>query len=204
MFLVALVVITVVELGLGRALDGGDGTTVSQVVRGARATPTPTPTPTPSRRRPTTPTVTSTPSVSRAPTTPAPTGHAEPTEPAVPSATVTATTDRRPPPPPDAPASDPAARRTFPTGSACNRSRGPSEPRGRSAGGAVDAGQSKVLIMKAAARVTYSRNSASSGSGRSRESRAAFMWRSQRSRMSGVTANGACRIRSRGCPRVSE
>ncbi len=87
MFLVALVAITVVELGLGRTLDGGDGTTISQVVRERRSTPTPKPTPSPSVTA-TTPSVTPTPSVSDQPTTPAPTV-TQPTETPVPSATVT-------------------------------------------------------------------------------------------------------------------
>jgi hypothetical protein len=92
MFLVALVAITVVELGLGRTLDGGDGTTISQVVRERRSTPTPkaTPTPTPSATT-TAPTMTPTPSVTVQPTTPAPT-LTQPTEPVVPSSTVTVTT----------------------------------------------------------------------------------------------------------------
>lgn len=50
-FAISLVVITVVELGLGRAFGGGEGTTVSQVVR-PKANPSksvsPTPKPTPS------------------------------------------------------------------------------------------------------------------------------------------------------------
>jgi hypothetical protein len=92
MFLVALVAITVVELGLGRTLDGGEGTTISQVVRERRSTPTPTPTPSPSVTA-TTPTMTPTPSVSEQPTTPAPT---QPTETPVPSATVTVTNEPTP------------------------------------------------------------------------------------------------------------
>jgi hypothetical protein len=93
MFLVALVAITVVELGLGRTLDGGDGTTISQVVRERRSTPTPTPSATPSPSvTATTPTMTPTPSVSQLPTTPAPTV-TQPTETAVPSSTVTVTTE---------------------------------------------------------------------------------------------------------------
>ncbi len=91
MFVVALVAITVVELGLGRTLDGNDGTTISQVVRQGRKS-TPTPTPTPSRSvTATTPTVTATSSVTDQPTTPAPTA-TQPTATAVPSATVTVTT----------------------------------------------------------------------------------------------------------------
>lgn len=94
-FLIALVAITIVELGLGRTLDGSDGTTVSQVVRERRSTPTPTPTatPTPTPSATTTaPTMTPTPSVTDLPTTPAPTV-TEPTTPAVPSATVTVTNE---------------------------------------------------------------------------------------------------------------
>ncbi|HEX5335064.1 MAG TPA: hypothetical protein VFW55_04240 [Propionicimonas sp.] len=91
MFLAALVAITVVELGLGRTLDGGEGTTISQVVRERKSTPTPTPKPSPSVTT-TTPTMTPTPSVSDQPTTPAPT-ITQPTETAVPSATVTVTTE---------------------------------------------------------------------------------------------------------------
>jgi len=91
MFLVALVAITVVELGLGRTLDGGEGTTISQVVRERRSTPTPTATPSPSVTA-TTPTMTPTPSVSEQPTTPTPTV-TQPTETVVPSSTVTVTTE---------------------------------------------------------------------------------------------------------------
>lgn len=90
MFVVALVAITVVELGLGRTLDGKDGTTISQVVQQRRSTPTPTPTASPSVTA-TTPVVTPTPSVTDQPTTPAPTV-TQPTVTAVPSATVTVTT----------------------------------------------------------------------------------------------------------------
>ena len=95
MFVVALVAITIVELGLGRTLDGGDGTTISQVVRERRSTPTPTPTatPTPTPSATTTaPTSTPTPSVTDLPTTPAPTV-TQPTESVVPSSTVTVTTE---------------------------------------------------------------------------------------------------------------
>ena len=89
MFVLALVTITVVELGLGRALDGRGGTTISQVVRqspqpSATATPKPTPSAT------ITPTMTPTPSVTAQPT-PTPTV-TEPTAPTVPSSTVTITT----------------------------------------------------------------------------------------------------------------
>jgi len=67
-FVLALAAISAVELGLGRALDGGKGTTVGQVVRppapSKSATPTPSDTPTP------TPTVTVT---QTAPATPTPT-----------------------------------------------------------------------------------------------------------------------------------
>lgn len=91
MFVLALVAITIVELGLGRALDGKQGTTVSQVVR---ADPTPSPTSTPSRTpsASATPTPTPTASVTPQPTiTPAPTPTV-PTATSVPSATVTVTT----------------------------------------------------------------------------------------------------------------
>ncbi|MGV8910349.1 MAG: hypothetical protein ACOH1Y_15310 [Propionicimonas sp.] len=94
MFVLALVAITIVELGLGRALDGKQGTTVSQVVR-ADPTPTPTATPTrtPSASITPTPTPTPTASVSTQPTTtPAPTPTTIPTATSVPSATVTVTT----------------------------------------------------------------------------------------------------------------
>ena len=91
MFLLALVAITIVELGLGRALDGKQGTTVSQVVR-ADPTPTPTPTATPTRTPSAsiTPSVTPTPSATDVPTTPAPTATV-PTATSVPSATEPAT-----------------------------------------------------------------------------------------------------------------
>ena len=93
MFVLALVAITVVELGLGRALDGRGGTTISQVVRQSprpSATATATPKATPSATI--TPTMTPTPSVTDQPSaTPTPTV-SEPTAPTVPSATVTVTT----------------------------------------------------------------------------------------------------------------
>lgn len=88
MFVLALVAITVVELGLGRTLDGKDGTTISQVVREPKSTPTPTPSPSVTA---TTPTVTPAPSVTDLPTAPAPTVTG-PTATAVPSSTVTVTT----------------------------------------------------------------------------------------------------------------
>ena len=90
MFVLALVAITVVELGLGRALDGKGGTTVSQVVR---RSPEPSATPTP-KATPSTPTPTPTASGTDQPTiTPAPTPTvSQPTAPSVPSATVTVTT----------------------------------------------------------------------------------------------------------------
>lgn len=88
-FVLALVAITVIELGLGRTLDGKDGTSISQVVRERKATPTPTPSPSVT---PTTPTATPTPSVTDQPTTPAPTATGPTTTP-VPSATVTVTTE---------------------------------------------------------------------------------------------------------------
>lgn len=89
-FLVALAVITAVELGLGQPLGGGKGTTVSQVVKSepsASAKPTRTPTPSATTVTPTpTATVTPTPTPSATPTptvtgTPseAPTGAAEAT-----------------------------------------------------------------------------------------------------------------------------
>ena len=62
MFVLALVVVTVIELGLGRSLNGQGGTTVSQVVRpaasasatpGTTSSPTPSPTATPTRATPT-------------------------------------------------------------------------------------------------------------------------------------------------------
>jgi hypothetical protein len=93
MFAIALVVITVVELGIGRTLDGRDGTTIAQVVREPKSTPTPTPKPSPSVTA--TPTVTPSPSVSELPTTPAPTA-SQPTATPVPSQTVTVTTEPTP------------------------------------------------------------------------------------------------------------
>ncbi len=65
-------------------------------------------------------------------------------------------------------------------------------------------GQPWAFTMNSAAYVRYDRSSVFSGSGRAIWSAAASMWRSQRSRWSGVTAYGAWRILSRGCPRVSE
>ncbi|MGC3994945.1 MAG: hypothetical protein QM779_12655 [Propionicimonas sp.] len=97
MFLVSLAVITVVELGLGRALDGQGGTTVSQVVKpSAKSTPSPTATvtetPTPTATVTETPTATSTPTATETPTqdptTEAPTPAA--------SATTTATATSQP------------------------------------------------------------------------------------------------------------
>lgn len=93
MFLLALVAITIVELGLGRALDGKGGTTISQVVRpsptaSAKPTPSATPTPTP------TPTATSAePSVTPTRTVPEPTATSvpSPTGPATPAPTGTST-----------------------------------------------------------------------------------------------------------------
>jgi hypothetical protein len=80
-FLVALAAITVIEVGLGRSLDGSDGTTVSNVGRpsasaSAKPTPTPTvtvtqtPTPAPTTSDPT-PTATATQTSTEAPTAPA-------------------------------------------------------------------------------------------------------------------------------------
>ncbi len=90
MFVLALVAITVVELGLGRTLDGKDGTTIAQVVR---PSPRPSATPTPSATSPT-PTATATATATGEPSiTPTPTPTVtEPTATAVPSATVTVTT----------------------------------------------------------------------------------------------------------------
>lgn len=95
MFVLALVVITVVELGIGRSLDGQNGTTVSQVVRpvpSASRTPTPTPTPThtPSASTPVpTPTVTTEPS-------PTVTGTGAPTSAVTPTAATPRTTTGSP------------------------------------------------------------------------------------------------------------
>jgi hypothetical protein len=77
-FLGALLAITLVELGIGRALNGGGGTTIGQVVPPAptaSAKPTPTTTPTPTATTPTpsaTPTDTSPPTVTPSPTVTAP------------------------------------------------------------------------------------------------------------------------------------
>ncbi len=90
MFLVALTAITVVELGLGRTLDGRNGTTVGQVVRPAEtasAKPTPTPTPTATTASPT-PTESPTPTVAPTPTQ---TATGEPTVTPTPAATTPAT-----------------------------------------------------------------------------------------------------------------
>lgn len=100
-FLVALSVVTVVELGLGHPLGGGSGTTVGKVVTRSSTTPTPTATATATATQtpsastePTaspTPTATETPSASTEPTASAtptasastvPTGAAQPTDPA--------------------------------------------------------------------------------------------------------------------------
>lgn len=95
MFALALVVVTALEFGLGRALDGSEGTTVSQVVRQRPASPSAEPTPTPSTTEPSpTPTPTSpepTPTESETPTpTPTETPTEPPTDPA-PEPTATAT-----------------------------------------------------------------------------------------------------------------
>lgn len=98
MFLVALAVITVVELGLGHPLGGGSGTTVGEVVRprsSAKPTPTATVTitPTPTETATTEPTATGTPTATIEPTatdtptaattgTSAPADNAQPSEPA--------------------------------------------------------------------------------------------------------------------------
>ena len=91
-FLLALVAITVVELGLGRALNGGGDTTIGQVVRQDSK---PTPTPTPKASQTVTPSVTPTPSATDQPTiTPTATPTVpDPTPTVVPSATVTVTTE---------------------------------------------------------------------------------------------------------------
>jgi hypothetical protein len=90
MFLVALAVITVVELGLGRALDGQDGTTVSQVVRPASTTSAkPTPTPTVTVTASSTPTATATETATQAPT---PTATETATQAPTPTATTQAPT----------------------------------------------------------------------------------------------------------------
>lgn len=73
-FAMSLVVITVVELGLGRAFGGGDGTTVSQVVR-PQAKPSksvsPSPEPTPSTTGTSTPEPSPSESVTPTPSEPA-------------------------------------------------------------------------------------------------------------------------------------
>ena len=75
MFLVALSVVTVVELGLGHSLGGGSGTTVGQVVQPrSSAKPTPTPTATVTTTATASPTATETPTATGTPTaTPDPT-----------------------------------------------------------------------------------------------------------------------------------
>lgn len=85
-FVLALAAISLLELGLGRALDGGSGTTVGQVVRPPAASPSvPTATPTPTHSGTSEPTATPT----QSPTETA-TPSATPTEPS-PSATPTST-----------------------------------------------------------------------------------------------------------------
>ncbi len=84
MFVLALVVVTALELGLGRSLDGSDGTTVSQVVRQRPADPKPRPTPTPTV---VTPAPTPTPSATTS--EPTPTASVDPTP--TPTETGTAT-----------------------------------------------------------------------------------------------------------------
>ncbi|MFT4110845.1 hypothetical protein [Propionicimonas sp.] len=92
MFLVSLAVITVLELGLGRALDGQGGTTVSQVVRpSASSTPTPTVTVTATPTSSPTATATQTPTASATPTA-TQTATQDPTTQAPTTATATATT----------------------------------------------------------------------------------------------------------------
>lgn len=67
-FVLGLVAVSLVELGLGRALDGGSGTTVGQVVRPpVPSKSAPVPTPSISATADPTPTPTATPTVSDAP-----------------------------------------------------------------------------------------------------------------------------------------
>lgn len=89
-FVLALAAISLLELGLGRALDGGSGTTVGQVVRPPRpspSTPAPEPSQTPTQGPTATPTQTPTTSDSPTPTAtatapdPTPTTTDAPTEP---------------------------------------------------------------------------------------------------------------------------
>lgn len=97
MFALALVVVTALELGLGRALDGSDGTTVSQVVRPRPAgSPSAKPTPTPSTTAPS-----PTPTPSTTSPEPTPTESAEPT----PTPTITPTEEATQTPAPTATAS---------------------------------------------------------------------------------------------------
>lgn len=92
MFVLALVVVTALELGLGRALDGSTGTTVSQVVRNRPAASTSAkPKPTPSR-------TTATPTPSVTPTTPTPTPSESVLPTPTPSITVTETAPQTPAP----------------------------------------------------------------------------------------------------------
>ena len=63
--------------------------------------------------------------------------------------------------------------------------------------------RSLPLRIASAAISKYSRRACLAGSGGPVSSTAARMWTSQRSRSPGPIANGACRIRSRGCPRSS-
>ncbi len=91
MFLVALAVITVIELGLGHPLGGGSGTTVGQVVPRSNKTSTPTATATATATD--TATVTATPTVSATPTATATT---EPTATETPTATTQPTDSETP------------------------------------------------------------------------------------------------------------
>ena len=67
---------------------------------------------------------------------------------------------------------------------------------------AVPAGVAQSRLRIASAAISkYSSKARRASSGGSVASTAARMWKSQRSRSAGPTANGACRIRRRGCPR---
>lgn len=78
-FVVAMITITVVELGLGRSISGQPGTTISDVVtRPSKPTPAPTVTPTPVPTPSVTPAPDPTP-IPTPPVTPVPTPPVEPT-----------------------------------------------------------------------------------------------------------------------------
>lgn len=99
-FAVSFVAITGWELATGQALDGGQGTTVGQVVRPER-TPTAKPEPTPSETptadpTPSEPTVSETPTAEPTPSEPTP----EPSESVAPEPTPTQTTEPTPTPTP--------------------------------------------------------------------------------------------------------